>query len=99
MFTGFKATNTTMTLTLNHKAMFCTGPNSKHLHTTSYSLTFILNFLPQDKILVLTKLKVFASNKFNNTKMMISVVDSLEKHGGKRRKSWLPAFSTYRIFF
>ena len=40
---------------------------------------------PHHKILDQTKLKAFADNKLNVTKMIISVFDRVEKHRGKRR--------------
>ena len=43
------------------------------------------NPFPQDKILDQNKLKAFADNKLNVTKMIISVFDKSRKHGGKRR--------------
>ena len=46
-----------------------------------------LNPFPHNKILDLTKLKAFADEKLNVSKMIISVFDSVEsrKHCGKRR--------------
>ena len=38
----------------------------------------LFNSLPNDKILDLTKLKVFADNKINVAQMMISVTDRVE---------------------
>ena len=44
----------------------------------------VLNSLPTDKILDVSKLKAFADNKLNFAKMMISLLE--KKTQGKRRK-------------
>ena len=41
-------------------------------------LKFVFNFLPNDKILALTKLKAFADDKFSIAKMMIPLFDQVE---------------------
>ena len=46
----------------------------------------INNSFPDDKILTVSKLKVFADNKINVTSMIIYDFDRVEKHTGKRRK-------------
>ena len=48
----------------------------------SRSGIWLLN-LPNNKILILTKLKEFADNKFNAVKMMICVLDRIEKIVGR----------------
>ena len=48
-----------------------------------------------NKILALTKLKVFAEDKFDVAKMMISVSDRERKHCGKRRKCWLTSIFSF----
>ena len=40
-------------------------------------------FIPNDKILDATKLKAFADDKLNVSKIMISVLDRVENTGGK----------------
>ena len=49
------------------------------------TLAQVLNPLPDDKILDQTKLKAFADNKLNVTKVIISVFDRVENIVGKRR--------------
>ena len=41
-------------------------------------IKFVFNFLPNDKILALTKLKTFADDKFSIAKMMIPLFDQVE---------------------
>ena len=52
-----------------------------------------------DKVWSLTKLKAFADNKFTAAEMMMSLFDWVDKHCGKSRKWWLPAFSTFPSMF
>ena len=50
----------------------------------------------------MTKLKAFADNKLNVAKMMIFLLNRVEKsrkHCGKKRKCWLPAFSPFPTMF
>ena len=44
---------------------------------------FSLNFLPNNKVLAMSKLKAFADNKIDVVKMMISLLDRIEKTVGK----------------
>ena len=48
-----------------------------HKHILFHLNFGLFNSLPNDKILDMTKLKVFADNKINVTQMMISVFDRL----------------------
>ena len=50
---------------------------------------FSFNSLPNGNILDSSKLKAFADNKTNATEMFISLLDTVE-NTGKRRKCWLP---------
>ena len=60
----------------------------------------IVNPLPDDKISDWSKLKAYADDKFKNVTQNIKVVFSLDrKHCGKRRKCWLPAFSSFPTMF
>ena len=63
------------------------------------SLSFLVNTLPNDTILVLTKLKVFADDKFNVAKMMISLFDSLENIVGKGENAGYQHFSPFPTMF
>ena len=58
-----------------------------------------VNPLPDDKILGLPKLKAFADDKLNVTQNIKVVFHRIEKHCGKRRKCWLPAFSSFPTMF
>ena len=60
-------------------------------------LKFILklipfNTLPNEKNLDVTKLKAFADDKLDVTKMRISMIEYI-KHAGKTEKMWLPLVS------
>ena len=55
--------------------------------------------LPNNKILALNKFEEFADDKFNAAKILISFFDRAVKHCGKRRKCWLPAFSSFPTMF
>ena len=60
----------------------------------------LLNSLTDKQILDMTRLKAFADDKLNVARMMISLLDRVEKIVGKRRKCWLPAFSSlWEVFF
>ena len=58
----------------------------------------VINLLPNDKILGVTKLKAFADAKLNVARMMISLLERVE-NTRKKRKCWLPAFSPFRTVF
>ena len=55
-------------------------------------------FSIDDKFLDITILKAFADDKFSIAKMTISLCDRVEKTG-KRRKCYLPAFSSFLTVF
>ena len=55
--------------------------------------------LPYDKFLDWSKLNALADNKINVTEKLKFVLGRMEKHHGKRRKCWLPAFSPFPIMF
>ena len=59
----------------------------------------ILNPLPDDKILGLPKLKAFADDKLDVTQDIKVVFQRIENIVGKRRKCWLPAFSSFPTMF
>ena len=59
----------------------------------------IFNYLPNDNILDVTKLKAFADDKKKLAQMMISDFDRVENFAGKGRKCWLPAFSPFPAMF
>ena len=46
-------------------------------------MEFVLNSLPNNKIVDLTKLKAFADDKINVTRVMIDLFDSVENMAGK----------------
>ena len=56
----------------------------------------MFNHLPNDKILDLSELKAFADNKLKVIQMTKLVLDEVENIVGKRKKSWLPAFSSFQ---
>ena len=58
-------------------------------------LTFDICPLPDDKILDWSKLKQIADNKINLNKKIKTCFWKVRKHCGKRRKSYLPAFSLF----
>ena len=58
----------------------------------------VVNSLPNDKLLDLLKLKALADDKITERKIEISV-GKCGKYCGKRRKSWLPAFSPFPTMF
>ena len=60
-----------------------------------YCLFFrVVNPLPNNKILHLSKLKAFADDKISVSKFEIYFWKN-KKQCGKRRKCWLPAFSPF----
>ena len=66
---------------------------------TLYCIITILNPLPNNKILDLSKSKAFADDKINVTEKVKFVLESIKKHCEKRRKCWLPAFSPFSTMF
>ena len=58
-----------------------------------------LNYLPNDKILDSSKLKAFADEKINVAQKFKIIIWRCRKHCGKRRKSWLQAFSPFATMF
>ena len=62
---------------------------------------FLLNFnpFPEDKILDQTKLKAFADDKLNVTKMIISAFDRVENIVGKGEIACISNFSFSHIVF
>ena len=63
------------------------------------SLIWILKPLPDDKILGLPKKKTFADHKLNVNQNVEVVFHWIGKHCGKRRKCWLPVFSSFPTMF
>ena len=59
----------------------------------------LFNYLPNDKILDVTKLKALTGAKLNGTRMVISLFDKSRKHCAKRKKCCLPAFSPVPTLF
>ena len=57
------------------------------------------NTLPNDKILDVTKLKAFADDKLNVTKMMISLYDRVENTLGKGENAGDQHFLLFPQFF
>ena len=55
--------------------------------------------LPNNKFLDWSKLKALADDKRNVTEKLIFVLGRVEKHYGKRRKCWLPAFFPFPTMF
>ena len=45
------------------------------------------------------KLNAFADDKINMTEKFKFVLEKVDKHCGKRRKCWLPAFSPFPAMF
>ena len=65
-------------------------------------LSFVFNCLPNDKILDVNKLKLFADKKLNIARMMIFLLDRIENIWEKEKcwlLAWLPAFSPFHIGF
>ena len=58
-----------------------------------------VNYLPNDKMLDLSKLKPFADDNLNVNKKKEICFEKRRKHCGKRRKCWLPAFSPFPTMF
>ena len=65
----------------------------------SIHIKAIINLLPNNKILNKSKLKAFADNKLNFTKMTSSLLDRVDNTLGKRRKYLLPEFSPFPTVF
>ena len=59
----------------------------------------VLNSLPNDKILDLSKFKAFADSQISLTQKLKFVLGRVENIAGERRKFWLPAFSPLPIIF
>ena len=60
----------------------------------------LVNSLPNDKILDVTKLKAFSDDNLNIAKMTIFLIDRVKKKTtGKRTNCWLPAFSPFPPVF
>ena len=57
-----------------------------------------VNQFPQDKILDQTKLKAFADNKLNVTKVIISVFDRVENIVGKGEIACTSNFFSHNVF-
>ena len=57
------------------------------------------NGITEHKILGLPKLKTFADDKSNVTQNVQVVLHRIENIVGKRRKCWLPAFSSFPTLF
>ena len=64
-----------------------------------YSTLTEINSLPNDKILDWSKLKAFADNKITMNEKLKFALKSVGKNCGKRRKCWLPAFSSFPTMF
>ena len=75
------------------------GQHDKELTNTSRIINQILKLLQNDKLLDVKKLKAFADDKLNVTRMTISLFDKSRKHFSKSRKCWLPAFSPFPTVF
>ena len=69
----------------------------KHHPQRKVSPTF--NLLPNNKLLDMSKFKAFADDLLNVAKITISLCDKSRKHFGKKRKYWLPAFSSFPTVF
>ena len=72
-----------------------------HYNTITYvnAVKHVLSSLPNDKYLDWSKLKAFADDKSNVAEKLKFVLGKVEKHCGKRRKCWLPAFSPFPTMF
>ena len=79
-------------LTFSSKAFFLKQPASEMFYW--YTLT-----LPDNKILVFTKLKAFAEDKFNVAKMRISVFIRLENIVGKGENAGYQLFLLFPQYF
>ena len=64
---------------------------------TDFNVQVCLHLSPNDNILSLSKLKVFADDK-SDLRFEICFVKS-RKHCRKKRKCWLPAFSPFPTMF
>ena len=56
-------------------------------HLIPFAVCNIFYSLPNDKILALSKLKVFAEDKLNAVKMVISLFDRIENTMGKGKNA------------
>ena len=65
---------------------------------SSYVYTSTLT-LHQRKILVSSKLKASVDSNIDINESLNFALGMLEKHCGKRRKCWLPAFSSFPTMF
>ena len=82
-----------------HNLLFGEGLNMDHqLELLVNSRTHVYS-LPNEKILDWSKLKAFADDKSKVANIMIFVFDSVENIVGKRKKCWLPAFSSFPTMF
>ena len=75
--------------------------SSKYAYNKKTISTFDdpINSLPNDKFVDWSKLKAFADDKINVSEKLKFVVGWVEKHCGKRRKCWLPAFYPFPTMF
>ena len=77
----------------------CISPNKSALPSSSSPFRKTLNPFPHDKILDQTKLKAFADDKLNVTKMVISVFHRVENIEGKGEIACTSNFSFSHIVF
>ena len=70
----------------------------KYCFPAFYPVPTMFYSLQNKKSLDWSKLKAFAEDKINETKIEIRFGKG-KKHCGKRRKCWLPAFSTFPTMF
>ena len=66
---------------------------------TDGTVQYMVNPLPNNKILNVTKLKAFADDKSNVTKMMISLYDREENTMGKEENAGYHHFLLFPVFF
>ena len=59
----------------------------------------MFNFLPNDKILDVTKLKAFADDKLSIARMMIFLLDTVESTLGKRENAGYQHFLLFLQYF
>ena len=57
------------------------------------------NPLPNNKVLDWSIFTAFAEDKSNMNQKLNFILGRVEKHCGKRRKCWLPAFSSFPTMF
>ena len=70
-------------LSRSNLSFLCSVVHEHGLYNSRFFNPNVINPFPQDKILDQTKLKAFADNKLNVTKMIISVLDRIEIIVGK----------------